>query len=173
MDRRKERRIKRRMSCELFADGRRYRGFVRDVSPRGLFVQMQTAPPFGTEVDVRLRIEREPAIDLRALVRRERRVPSRLASVAPAGIGLRITTAPALYYELLKRFTAAPPPNASRGRRGGVAQPDGRSYRVRIKQVGGPRSRTIVVGGTSSEEAAERARSEAGPGWDVLTTEAV
>lgn len=172
MERRKERRIKRRMSCEVYDGDRRYRGLVRDVSPRGLFVQMQTAPPFGTRVDVRLRIEREEPIDLKAVVRRERRVPARLASIAPAGIGLRISSAPAIYYELLQRFTAAAPQRRERAGSGSAARRNGRSYRVRIRQVGGPRSRTIVVGGASSQEAAERARSEAGPGWDVLSTEA-
>jgi hypothetical protein len=45
------------------------------------------------------------------------------------------------------------------------------SYRVRVKQIQGPRSRSVDVTAGSEDEAREQALAELGEGWQVLVVE--
>ncbi len=104
MERRSEQRIKRRLSCELFADGHRYQGIVVDLSASGLFLQTDAALDPGTRVDVLLKGSRFPEVIVRAVVARRRLTPTLLASVIHRGVGLRIVEAPEAYYDALREF---------------------------------------------------------------------
>jgi hypothetical protein len=104
MERRSEQRIRRRLSCELFADGHRYQGIVVDLSASGLFLQTDAALDPGTRVDVLLKGSRFPEVIVRAVVARRRLTPTLLASVIHRGVGLHIVEAPDAYYEALREF---------------------------------------------------------------------
>jgi hypothetical protein len=104
MERRSEQRIKRRLSCELFADGHRYQGIVVDLSASGLFLQTDAALDPGTRVDVLLKGSRFPEVIVRAVVARRRLTPTLLASIIHRGVGLRIVEAPEAYFEALREF---------------------------------------------------------------------
>ena len=104
MERRSDQRIRRRLSCELFADGHRYQGIVVDLSASGLFLQTDAALDPGTRVDVLLKGSRFPEVIVRAVVARRRMTPTLLASIIHRGVGLRIVEAPEAYYEALREF---------------------------------------------------------------------
>lgn len=90
------------MSCKLRLGQQDHAGIVLDVSRQGLFVQTSAEVRVGDSVEVVLsRPERGTAIRVEAGVRWLRRVPSRLRSVTPPGIGLQISHAEEGYYALL------------------------------------------------------------------------
>lgn len=96
--RRHSERIKKRLSCELRADGRSYSGLVLDISQDGLFVQCRARLRPGQDVAVKLLVPgRSEAFELEAQVARAKRVPAQLRSVVGGGIGLRIPEPPAAY----------------------------------------------------------------------------
>jgi len=91
-----------RLPCEIVYDGGRQRSFVVDLSETGLFVQTGARLRPGTEVEVRLTLDRRPApVVLRTRVARTKQVPSHLMSVARSGIGLRLLDAPDDYLAVL------------------------------------------------------------------------
>lgn len=47
------------------------------------------------------------------------------------------------------------------------------SFAVHVKQNGGPRSRRLVVGGSSAKDAEQRALAEIGSGWTILDVKPV
>jgi hypothetical protein len=110
-DRRFEKRLRRRLSCELWVDDRRHHAVVLNLTSRGLFVQTRAKPAPGTEVELRMRV-------LQATVARLFLVPPLLLSVAGGGIGLRVRSAPEAYLAFLMDIAphgwapAAPPGNA-------------------------------------------------------------
>lgn len=143
-----------------------------DISHGGLFVQTSTPLPPGTEMIVAFPRRAEgPPFELRARVVRRRRVPQRLASLAPSGLGLRVLEAPDAYHDLVERREdrsagdgapeASAPPVAPR-----------QKYRVRVAQRGSPRSRTLVLEAESEKEALSRVACDMGTGWDVVELEA-
>ncbi len=165
MERRQGSRQKRRVICEIEAEGRRHRGIVLDVSPRGLFVQTDATPGPGTPVRLTLRDGDGDALELDAQVARKRLVPRRLASVATGGIGLRIASAPEEYFRLLSGEMSA-----SRETRRAQEEPSRpeATFRVRVKQVAGPRSRSLLVNASGEDAARRQALAELGEGWSVL-----
>ena len=56
MEKRRELRTKKRLSCTLDVAGERYPGIVLDVSPGGMFVQVRANPLPGAEVTIELTI---------------------------------------------------------------------------------------------------------------------
>jgi Tfp pilus assembly protein PilZ len=81
-------RRRKRVSCELLFDERRYAGIVLDVSERGLFVQTVAKPKLGARVRLRLRLPGVGTTDLTTRVARIKLVPPRLLAVAQGGVGL-------------------------------------------------------------------------------------
>jgi hypothetical protein len=165
LERRKGERLRRRVTCEIESAGSRHRGIVLDVSPRGLFVQTDATPPLDGTVRLRLRVDGE-VLDLEARVARKRVVPRQLASVTAGGLGFRIDSAPEQYFRLfgnqLRPTVAAEP---------AVEPPpadDDCVFRVRVKQVRGPRSRSLLVAAPTEAEARGRATADLGEGWSVL-----
>jgi hypothetical protein len=102
MERRRVRRIKRRLPCEFLPGGNRHRGIVVDLSPGGLFLRTDTALAPGAQLEVHLSGPRFPEILLRAVVARRRFTPAVLATLIRRGVGLRIVQAPPQYYEALR-----------------------------------------------------------------------
>ncbi len=175
--RRAARRFRRRMACELIADGRPQRAIALDVSSTGMFVQTSTRLLPGTPVELQLRFEpnAEPMV-IRARVVRHRSVPANLTSIAQGGIGVRILEAPPAFYESLRgqddgatnaRNTTGPaavqPAPAPRGPR----------FRVRMKQTDGPRSRMLDVAAETADAACTMALAQLGSGWEALGAEPV
>ncbi len=187
-DRRSEVRARKRIPCEVVLADRRHRAFVLDVSMHGLFVQTRSAIDPGTEIGVEFRLPgTETEIALRATVARHLRALPNLASVSASGVGLQITRAPSEYYEFLSKLTstepganpttstrsAAPaetiaPVEPSAAKSPVEAEPH---YRVQVKHVSGPRSRTLVVSATSREHAESQVLDELGDEWKIIHVE--
>ena len=174
-DRRQGRRVKKRIPCEIQVNGQWQPALVLDVSWNGLFVQTRRSIDPGAEIEVRLRLPgRSETIELLTEVARARRVPARLASVAQAGLGLRIRTAPNAYYEFVAEFSpdqAAPaPPKPERSPEPAPPKP---KFKVHAQQTGSPRSRTLTVGADSPEQAKADALRQLGERWTVRDVERI
>jgi len=63
-------RIKRRVTCELLVDGRRYRGIVLDLSETGVFVQTEATPTPGAPLRLRFHAADGTAFEVEASVAR-------------------------------------------------------------------------------------------------------
>lgn len=94
-------RIKRRTTCELAVDGRRYRGIVLDLSETGLFVQTEATPTPGAPLQLRFHAGDGSSFEVEASVARRQVAPPQLAGVVRGGLGLRVHTPPPAYFELL------------------------------------------------------------------------
>lgn len=94
-------RIKRRTTCELAVDGRRYRGIVLDLSETGLFVQTEATPTPGAPIQLRFHAGDGTTFEVEASVARRQVAPPQLAGVVRGGLGLRVHTPPAAYFGLL------------------------------------------------------------------------
>lgn len=192
-----EPRVPKRLPCDVTIEGRRHSGLVLNVSPRGLFVQTSAEARPGSEISIDLTPpnQREP-VEVRATVVWKRTVPRQMLASARGGMGLRIQDAPEGYYAYLRgviRGLGTPPPARSAARAGpsesvpgpesGAASPNDLpiprapmaapvskelSFRVRVSQVVGPRSRFVSVTARSPKQAGELALEEIGEGWQVL-----
>ena len=87
-EKRTRERFKKRVSCELLFEERRYSGIVIDVSPRGLFVQTSAKPKLGRRVMVLLRVPGVGTCEIATRVARLKMVPPQLLSVVNGGVGL-------------------------------------------------------------------------------------
>jgi hypothetical protein len=164
-------RVKRRITCELVIDGKRYSGIVLDLSTSGIFVQTAISCPVGKEVEVHLAATRAtPDLALRARVARGKRVPPQLLAAAGGGLGLRILDPPPGFAQLVGAdeepvasgagtapSSASPKPEAAR-----------RRFQVRLQAIGSSRSRLVTVQGLDANAARAEARSLAGSGWEVV-----
>lgn len=172
-------RIRRRMACEIQAEGRQQRAIVLDLSRTGLFVQTSARLSPGSVLELSIPSESREPIVLRAAVARQKAVPSNLTSVAQGGVGLRILDAPRAYYELIGerpplpgRAAGAPAP-APGGTPAAPAPPapERPRFRVRVKQREGPRSRILDVVAETAERACAAALEQVGAGWEALGAE--
>jgi hypothetical protein len=171
-------RVRRRMACEVIADGCRQSGIVIDLSRAGLFVQTSTRLFPGTVVELRIRFPTsDEPVGLRARVVRHKAVPANLTSVARGGIGLRILEAPHAYYEALGADEAreAPrvPAGAEHANQRPADTPGPARFRVRMKQIEGPRSRLLDVAAATADAARVTALAQLGSGWEALEAEAI
>ncbi len=172
-------RFRRRMACELTADGRPQRAIVLDVSANGMFVQTSTRLLPGTPVDVQLRFDtNDEPMAIRARVVRHRSVPANLTSIAQGGVGLRILEAPPSFYERLRgevegatntRTATAPAPLQAAP----APAPSAPRFRVQMKQTEGPRSRILDVAAETADAARAAALAQLGSGWEALGAEPV
>jgi len=195
-NRRRETRIKKRLPCEFVDGDKRVRGFVLDVSPNGMFVQTLKPIDPGGEIGVIFTLpESGQTIEVRACVVRSLRVPRHLATVATAGVGLKISVAPPEYYDFIAglshldekaapagKLTAAPeqsekpepkprkrklPPRMPKPKPKPEPKIEAR-YRVKAKQTVGPRSRALVLSATSREHAKSQAIEQIGSDWEIV-----
>jgi Tfp pilus assembly protein PilZ len=89
-EKRSKGRIRKRVSCELEFEEKRYAGIVLDVSEQGVFVQTEARPKLGVRVVLRLRLPGAGICELMTRVARLKLVPPQLRSVANSGVGLFI-----------------------------------------------------------------------------------
>lgn len=164
-ERRRAVRRRRRIPCDLWLNGKRHRGFVVDLSERGLYVQTRAAPRPHDPLRVSLRDEAGEALELEARVARRYVVPERLASVVRGGIGLEVLDAPEAYRALA---AARATERGARGAHPAEAPPVHR-FRVRLRKRGSARSRTLEVDAETPEAAEGAAHRKLGAEWEVVS----
>jgi Tfp pilus assembly protein PilZ len=189
-DRRREQRVRRRLSAELKVDGRRHHAVVQNLASSGLFVQTRTKPLLGQEVEVGLRVSTQTKpIVLRAVVARAFLVPPALVGVAGGGIGLRIRSAPHAYSSFLAGIAPhgwAPslPPSGRPPRDMAVeielqvelnqtpaSDAQLQRFRVRACRTDGSRPTTLVLACSCEAEAHQEMLAHLGDGWKVVELE--
>jgi hypothetical protein len=165
MNRRRQPRTKKRITCTLVSGDRRYSGVVLDCSPQGLFVQTSAKLEPRTRVQVELGIASgKQLLCLEAHVARQKLVPPQLRSVAQGGLGLQIDLPPPDYLEFYAEVTRTELPKRPKS-----AKPTPKlRYRVRLVQIGGPRTRVLDVQCNTLDEAEQVALESAGDGWKVI-----
>jgi hypothetical protein len=169
-EKRREKRLRQRITCRLSIEGREHAGTVLDVSRHGLFVQTKAKAAPGTRVEVQLKLPgRDAALVVDSSVARLNRVPPALASVWTAGIGLSVTRPPPAWMEFVEAFAR------SRGGAGGSIDVKAagalRSYCVRAALIQGTRTRTVLVRCASETVARELALAALGEEWKILSAE--
>jgi Tfp pilus assembly protein PilZ len=171
-----EQRISKRLPCALRVDGRRYSGVVLNVSQGGLFVQTSALPERGESVALELSApEAERAIPVDGKVAWRRVVPHQLRSMARGGVGVQIQHADESYYVLLARWmrTELPVPERPSVPAPTAPAPEALTWRVRIRALEAPRTRTLTVEAPSAEEARQEALRHSGEGWRVIEIDAL
>lgn len=197
--RRAQERAKKRFSCAILSEGRRYSAVVLDISATGIFVQTSAKVTIGSVVQLEMNIPGfDTPVHADAQVARQKVVPHELRSVERGGLGLRIILPPPeflAYYASAVRIeipdasssegakpapAAAPkaprkaPPKAPRE---ACPKPPEKTteitYRVRLGQIGGSRTRTIDVTCSSLQQAESTALRKAGDKWKVLAVKPV
>jgi len=161
-------RIKRRMPCELLVRQHWHSGRVLDLSARGLFVQTNAKPRPRERVELRIACDGTEALHLFVEVARLKRVPPSLLCVAGGGIGVRIVIAPEEYFQFLCRLV---PPEQQAPLVFAAEPGEGPRFRVRVREIGGSRSRRIEVSASDREAARGRALEGIGEGWKILDVE--
>lgn len=175
-----EPRFKKRVPCKIVVGDTAHMGMVLNVSRGGLFVQTSVQARPGDELRIHLNLESPPeAVPLGGRVVWRRGVAAHLRSVSRGGIGMRLRQVPESYYRFLSQLAEAGDRDARASTRPPIAAPeaapvdDRPSYRVRVQQQGGPRSRTLTVVGDGEEDARRRALARVGAGWLVLEVQAL
>lgn len=169
MEKRKQPRTKRRLTCELVIGGHRHPAIVLDISPAGLFVQTRAKPDPGTVVELVFpAYDGQPEIRAKASVARARIVPRRLQSSVPGGVGLELIDQSPAFQELLVRrvgdTAGGPEPDKSAN---SPSDKVIRTYRVRVTQRGKPNSRVLTVRSQNAQGARARALVQAGRDWKI------
>ena len=169
------------MPCNVTFEGQQHSGLVIDVSPGGLFIQTSAKARPGDLLDLKLSLPGETQkLPLQVEVVRKVVVPPRLLTVAHGGVGVRILNAPEAYYSFMGTLGIGSDPVESTAESSGAgtsekAEAAGagpqQSYRVRVKQIKGPRSRVLDLAASSEEDARNQALAELGEGWQVLEVE--
>ncbi len=154
MDRRRHKRIKRRIPCLVVVNGEAQQGIVLDFSISSMFVQTNGTMQRSESVEVVfLADEQRPEIRVRARVARVKQVPPRLASVTRPGLGLEVLETSPNYDRLIKGKPFLP------------------QFRVQVRQSGSPRSRTLTLESSDEEEAKASALTITGGGWEIVGVE--
>jgi len=177
-------RIAKRVPCAVHVGQRRFSGVVLNVSQGGLFVQTSADASQGANIDLALSIpEHRDLVPLCASVVWKRVVPHQLRSVAQGGFGVRITQAGETYYQLLAAWmrvevpaSRAPAPSGGASREAAPRlRPDTQTstYRLRLRQTSGPRSKTFSIEAVSAEEAGAEALRRTGAGWQIIDIESI
>jgi Tfp pilus assembly protein PilZ len=174
-----EPRFRKRLPCRLKVAGGSHSAMVLNVSRCGLFVQTSAGPPPGASVAIDLDVARHPdTLPIGARVVWRRVVAPHLRALSQGGIGVRIDSAPEAYYGFLAGVAGETPgARPSGGPETSGPAPEARSdastmeFRVRVKQTGGPRSRTLTLRCESVEEARARALAIVGSDWVILEAE--
>lgn len=167
-ERRREKRMRQRISCKLSIEGREHSGFVIDVSRHGLFVQTKAKAAPGTPARIQLSVPgRADPLVVEAHVARFNRVPPALAAVWTAGLGFSVTRPPPAWQELVASLGGVSG-SAGESRR---AEPAGveRSFCVQAALIQGTRTRTVLVRCASESVARELALAQLGDEWKILS----
>jgi hypothetical protein len=160
-----EPRFRKRVPCRLEVGGGAHRGMVLNVSRSGLFVQTTAGASPGDAVHLDLSLgDADLPVDARVIWRRV--VAPHLRTVSTGGMGVHIQYASDAWYGFLAGLAGS---GADEEAAPAAAADDGRlDFRVRLRLLGSPRTRTLVVSAADAKEARERARQLAGADWRVL-----
>jgi hypothetical protein len=102
VEKRRKPRQQRRLACEIWIDGKRNTGFVRDVSEDGLYVQTRVRAAMGAEVELVFAAEGSRAeLRVHARVARLHRLSAHLATSGAGGLGLEVVKPPRALAPLL------------------------------------------------------------------------
>lgn len=163
MEKRRQPRQQRRLSCELWIAGKRYTGIVRDVSEQGLYVQTRVRAAAGDELELVFAAEGErPELRVNARVARLDRLTAHFATLGAGGLGLEVVRPPPRGLAPLLAsagFTSSAPAAA-----GDTAM---RPYRVKLVAITGGQTQTIRVNAPGKDGARSRALARAGKGWKI------
>jgi len=162
MEKRRQPRQQRRLSCELWIAGKRHSGIVRDVSEQGLYVQTRVRAAAGDELELVFAAEGERAeLRVNARVARLDRLTAHFATSGAGGLGLEVVRLPRALAPLLVSagFTSGSPASA-----GDTAM---KPFRVKLVAIAGGRTQTLRVNAPGKEGARSRALARAGKGWKV------
>ena len=171
MEKRRQQRNRRRITCELVIDGKHHPAIVRDVSRAGLFVQTRARPELNSAIELVFPAEDgRPEIRVEAGVARERVVPAGLESEVPGGIGLEVLDAPPEYHALV---ADAGLQDGSASDSGPPSDPGIRTFRVRLIERGTPNARVLTVRSESPDGARARALTRAGRGWKIAAIQEI
>ncbi len=168
MEKRKQRRTRKRLTCELVIGESRQTGLVRDLSPEGLFVQ--TRAKIDPNARVRLVFAAKgdlPAFDVEARVARKRITPPRLQSSVPSGVGLEVIDPSDAYSPLVERSVASGVQDGQAPKEEVPAGAGMRTFRVRLTQPGKPNASVVTVRSETMQGARARALARAGRQWKI------
>lgn len=163
MEKRRKPRRQRRLTCELWLEGRRHNGILRDVSEVGFYVQTRVKATTGTELELVFKAEEERP-ELRVLVRvaRAERLAAHFSTAGAGGLGLEVVrAAPGLDGLLADAGFAGGAPEAAP--EAGALRP----FRVKLRPLRGGQMRTLSIQAPSLQAARSRALARIGPGWKV------
>jgi hypothetical protein len=164
VDKRRRPRQQRRLSCELWIEGKRHTGILRDVSEVGLYVQTRVKAAAGAELELVFPAEGErPEVRLVMRVARLDRLSAHFAGSGAGGLGLELLESTTGLGPLLAGagFASAAPP---------LVVGDAlsmRPFRVKLTALAGGRTQMISVTAPGKEGARSRALTRAGKGWKV------
>ncbi|MCP3985272.1 MAG: PilZ domain-containing protein [bacterium] len=165
-------RFRKRVPCRVTVSGASTAAIVLNVSQAGLFIQTGATARPGDEVTIRLSPADTPepiAIDGQVVWRRT--VASHLRTIAKGGMGVSIRNAPSSYFQFLTSAAAATDtrskPSAKPASRGKPGAFD-RTFLMRVRQEGGPRTRKLYVQASDREDACRRVMNRFGAGWTVI-----
>lgn len=180
MERRRSPRIKCRFPCEILGLENRTSGTVLDLSEGGLSVLTALEADPGESLVVRFEAPNGKPIEVEALLWHSRRVRDRATGKTTWALGLMISNACDAYLRLAPQTGAPRPEPASSSEAGDPGESDESDesgdpsakelaeFRIRVKQVGGPRTRTLTLSAESDEEASALAATHLGDDWEVL-----
>ena len=165
VEKRKQKRTRHRLTCDLLVGTTRHHAIVQDISPAGLFVQTEARPKPNSVVQVIFPArDGRPEITAEAGVARRRAVPPGLQSALPGGVGLELLNPPLDFRELLARELALAAEWEAE------AAPV-KTFRVRVRRRDGPQYRTLTVQAESVQGARARALARAGSSWKISDVE--
>lgn len=90
-----------RIPCDVLHGGREFKGFVLDVSVRGLFIKTSADLAAGSELRVILRAADLPPLEVFGVVARRKRTHRAAASVDTGGVGVEVKSAPEGFFQLM------------------------------------------------------------------------
>src|SRR5262245_29716831 len=171
-ERRSSNRRKWRIPCQLWGGKREHNALVLDLSQTGLFIQTHAKTQPGDRLEVRLSGNDGDTLDLVVEVVRSLHIPQNLLMAAKGGIGVRITSAPPEYQQLVNSLGLMDSVDL-------VCEPElepepateGRRFRVHVAQTLGPRTRRMDIDAPDAETASAHALEQLGDGWKVLRAE--
>jgi PilZ domain len=105
-ERRRSKRGKYRANVRFSAAGRAGAGFASGMSRRGLFVQSETIPPDGVEIDLVIRDPARGELHCAGRVVRLKTTLGSRAAASPGGFGVELASASESYYELIAALTS-------------------------------------------------------------------
>ena len=179
-ERRKSPRIKCRFPCEIAGPEKSTSGTVLDLSEGGLSVLTALEVEQGESLLVRFKAPGGTPIEVEALLWHSRRVRDRASGKTTWALGLMISRACDAYFRLAPQTGAPRPEPASSSAEGDPGAPgeseeseesSGKElaeFRIRVKQIGGPRTRNLTLSAESREEARALAATHLGDDWEVL-----